>query len=283
MSEILACPACGLHCQGEHRLKLHFRGRHLKGLDEPSRQALLAQAGFERIAAALAESAPDTEDDEGLIDDRPGPGSPRIASSPPYKLSAYLDESKFLCREERQYALFLYDEVRRGDPLVLARLGIGGAIRFCAYEAAIMRDFWYADKARFNVLLRAFVESVAPLGSVIGASHPGHHASYWERSHPLAAWMMNVKPDLCVLYESVGELRFRFIECKYLSDEDRYCMGDISFTQRQTQDLVAGFICEHFEFEGRRMAKDETLLLDFSAEEAGSPLSISSLIRRNLG
>lgn len=261
MQEKLPCPDCGKECAGEYRLKTHVYGEHLARTGESEREAFLAK--YKDSLRGLFEShEPEpTEEDETI--DAPAEGKKC------YDLSGYFDKADPLCREERQYALFLYEAIERRDPSLLEELGIDGEILFLAFEAAIMRDFWHRDKEGFNLLLKAYTDKEADYQSIIGKA--ANHANHWEKAHPLARWMMNLKPDLCIVHEKSGEPHLKFIECKYCSREDGYWNKDHNYrmTQTEAQTVVGEFLCAHLKYKGRELIFDTTLLWEFADEKAG--------------
>ncbi len=78
--------------------------------------------------------------------------------------------------------------------------------------------------------------------------------------------MMNVTPDLALIYEVEGEAckHLKFVECKYMSDEDVYSKKEEKprITQRYVQNMIGKFLCEKLLEEGK-LCFDRTQLLHF--------------------
>lgn len=198
----------------------------------------------------------------------------------PY-FEAYFRPGEPVCREERQYTLFLYNRLlairsraSTEDRKFLAACGITGEgliIHSVLYEASFMRDiFWRerADQQRngggplcFNRLLYQFLSKTEEGSNHIPADRNlGGRSGYAalknriadiqdeetnrriEEENQTMKQMMNARPDLAVLYEAGGKKYMKFMECKYLSNEDVYHGG---IKQTEIQAKIGRFLCEH--------------------------------------
>ncbi|HQK54324.1 MAG TPA: hypothetical protein PLA73_08810, partial [Sedimentibacter sp.] len=62
-------------------------------------------------------------------------------------LNGYIRSDYPVCRGKRQYSLYLHNKIEEKDEDILKALGLTDcSIEGVFYEAAFMRDYWYADK-----------------------------------------------------------------------------------------------------------------------------------------
>ncbi len=186
-----------------------------------------------------------------------------------FDLEKFLDSDNPVCREERQYALFLYNcidkakacgEIKNNELLKLFDdAGKNIRIKGVYYEVTFMRDFFWADREAkdntFNEKLYEFLYGKS-CSKKISNSNKSRHVNKWilsegETQPYLMRFMMNAKPDIAVWYsaekDNVEQDYLSFFECKYESYEDKYnyCEGDDSKTVYQTtiQMLILMFLC----------------------------------------
>ena len=260
--EKIKCPVCGIEAEGLHRLITHFRGAHIKGKNSNAiDDALAAIKSFkkEQVKEALlkefSEYGPEIDDaDEEIVDARKCDGD-----DGEFIINQYLNNA--ICREERQYALFLANGLKKSNSLMKDMLELKNCevledfeVLDVFYEATLMRDYWCRNRSKFNEKLSDFAEEEKPWGSEIGSNgKEKNHANYWAKKHPLACWMMNAKPDLAVLYKkNYNESpTLSFIECKYLSRVDNYYYEDdnnrLKCSQVELQELILKFLCNDLE------------------------------------
>ncbi len=251
--EKFKCPAknCDIEAEGLHRLIRHFRGTHIKEKDSKViKEALAAieNSNEDEVREALlkefSEYGPEMDvADEEKIDVRKCDGV-----DDEFILNKYLNNT--ICREERQYALFLASGLKRNNSALKDMLRLSTCeILEVFYEATLMRDYWCRNRVAFNELLRDFAENEKKLDSEIGSNgNEKYHANYWKKKHPLACWMMNAKPDIAVLYKAKDYKvpTLSFIECKYLSRVDNYYYNGkdrFEYTQVKLQGLILEFLC----------------------------------------
>ena len=256
--EKFKCPAknCDIEVEGLHRLIRHFRGTHIKEKDSKAiKEALTAiENSYEDVVREVllkefSEYGPEMDvADEEKIDVRKCDGV-----DDEFIVNKYLNNT--ICREERQYALFLASGLKRNNSALKDMLGLSTCeILEIFYEATLMRDYWCRNRVAFNELLRDFSEDKKKIGSEIGSNgKEKNHANYWKRKHPLACWMMNAKPDIAVIYREKDkkEPTLSFIECKYLSRVDNYYYNEgengFKYSQVELQELILEFLCGKLE------------------------------------
>ena len=167
-----------------------------------------------------------------------------------YHLEDYLCSGNPVCREERQYALFLANCLKMNNSNNICRLIMGDSkIIDVFYEATFLRDYWYRDKEMINEKLWKYVnKNVNDAQSEI-YQNTERHPNYWgiEMKNPVVMWMMNAKPDIAVLWENGQGVYLSFIECKYLSDLGEYTYTnndkEIVKTQLKIQEYILDFLC----------------------------------------
>ena len=249
----IKCPVknCDKEPTGLHRLITHFRGAHIKGKDSNTiDNALAAIKSLKKdevkkaLLKELSEYGPEIDDaDEEKVDARKCDGDDEE-----FIINQYLDSA--ICREERQYALFLANSLKKNNSFIKDILGLKTCeVLEVFYEATLMRDYWCRNRIEFNKALNCFAKKKEQWDSVIGSNgKEKNHANYWAKKHPLACWMMNAKPDLAVLYrENNNESpTLSFIECKYLSEVDTYYSKEsnsFEYSQVKLQKLILDFLC----------------------------------------
>lgn len=260
----------------------------------------------------------------------------------------YIEGDYSICREERQYAVFLYNilckyqnpENRTGDISELFTVcGVPkeAIIKHVFYEASLMRDFFERNRRivlgkkedvllnksfspsmlkvegekSFNKKLIQYIEELSdtkdickqePLVTETDCSrlyeevNLGHNnvelsafgvsGTEQEQIKTYAAYMMNVKPDIAVVYEKKGKKYLLFLECKFESGESTYKNG---MKQREIQWHVADFLCKFYLSEEKISVADEmkdkkSRLVRFVRKESDNPenaISITKLIELN--
>jgi len=263
--EKIKCPVnnCDKEPTGLHRLITHFRGAHIKGKDEKAiEEALAAIDSIKKdevkktLLKEFSEYGPEIDDaDEGKVDARKCDGDDEQ-----FIINQYLDSA--ICREERQYALFLANGLKKCNSLMKDMLELKNCevleafeVLDVFYEATLMRDYWCRNRSKFNEKLRNFAKEKKKWGNQLSehGREEKNHANYWAKKHPLACWMMNAKPDLAVLYKkNYNESpTLSFIECKYLSRVDNYYYEDdnnrLKCSQVELQELILKFLCNDLE------------------------------------
>ena len=188
-----------------------------------------------------------------------------------------------VCREERQYALFLYnkllslvkkDSYDKEDKGLLEKIGLNKNAKILKvyYEVTFMRDFFYKNKCEkihnFNGLLFKFVELLlnnkyindsireeidklidSPLNDINYGSNSKKNKEF-KQNFPIVSRfisaMMNNKADIGILYEDLENKRhLKLIECKYESGVDVYDFGNnFKMPQYVIQYYITKFICE---------------------------------------
>lgn len=161
-----------------------------------------------------------------------------------------------ICREERQYAVFLYNilkyygkraEVKLGNSYsevlsyIFKKLGLLDAkVEAVYYEATFMRDLHKIDKKAFNERLYefvlkefeikkipdAFIENDSLKEYNLGARVAQQYFNENPQMGSLFRVLMNCKPDIAVVYTTKEERYLKFIECKYESKEKIYKLDE---------------------------------------------------------
>ncbi len=217
-------------------------------------------------------------------------------------LKEYLDGNNSVCREERQFAVFLYHNLLEQRQIVIGSKEKREeyTIEQVYYEASFMRDYFYAlgetkelseeKKADFNQKLVKFVnEKCGKIEKVEFKNRElfSQHINNWNKHikeceeckkyyHPLAQFMMNATPDLAVLVskkaEEEVEYYLHFIECKYTSGEDTYKKqteeGIYSKKQTEVQNLILEFLCGemNMQYEKKKINAGNTYLCCFEGK-----------------
>lgn len=201
----------------------------------------------------------------------------------------YFDPSYPVCREERQYAFFLCSKLMEligipttADQDILTACGIGThkqivTLKSVLYEPSFLRDIFFRERKEhpqtlyFNRLLYQFVSNKTDCTGIPTNKNLGGKSGIVDlkkRECPEdqktaeedlnMKWMMNVKPDIAVIYEASEKNHLKFIECKYFSKEDTYAGG---IKQRKIQQKVSDFLCKH-----TGMESDPVQLVVFRSE-----------------
>ncbi len=244
-----------------------------------------------------------------------------------YSIESFIQDSHSICREERQYALFLYNILcRYGSAKMrkslknekktkiehifqVCRLKNAEKIGQVFYEASFTRDFFYrsktANNGNFNDALIHYIYKEimgcdGPIKYVGKVNNLGHNQleredlspkiqdGQFEKLRFKAKCMMNVKPDIAVLYEENGRRYFLFLECKFETKEKPYKdkKTAMKLSQREVQWMVADFLCKYC-FEGEialssHMVEKKSCLVQFvrnGGEKNG--IEIETLIKLN--
>jgi len=163
-------------------------------------------------------------------------------------LNGYIRSDYPVCRGKRQYSLYLHNKIEEKDEDILKALGLTDcSIEGVFYEAAFMRDYWYADKKEFNRILKEYIEKKFDIcidGGSIGSAHPKN----WQVDVPYPRWMMNAKPDIAVVMKKDNEYKLHFIECKCFPGEGKYSgteadSNEIVGYKTENQENIIEFLC----------------------------------------
>ena len=155
-----------------------------------------------------------------------------------FDLKNYFDKENPICREERQYAHFLATQLEMKIGKEFNKFGIKGILEKVYYECTFMRDYWCTNKKTYNKKLKKFIRINETNNDEI------KHPNYWGKSHPYARWMTNAKPDIGLLVKEGKEYKLHFLECKYLSSEDKYkAEGVEGKSQTEVQEMILEFLC----------------------------------------
>lgn len=181
----------------------------------------------------------------------------------------YVNQENPICREERQYALFLYNKLLEKDKCIQNSLNLKGEIDSVFFEATILRDYWYWNKEEFNKILRKFIED--KLEFKCEFDNIKQHIRWWKKCHPYARWMMHAKPDIAIISHNQGKYFLNFIECKYFSGISIYKDSSGEFdnlNQIQLQELILYFICDHMQlkFSDERLNIGEVIQVQFISD-----------------
>lgn len=167
-------------------------------------------------------------------------------------INDYLRRKTPICREERQFALFLFNRLKENDREIIDYLDIPGKIVDVYFEVALMRDYWNSDKKSFNEKLKYYIDKKFYLESeesIIGSKETVH-INVWEKSHPYGRWMMNAKPDIGIIVLLENEYYLHFIECKLKSEEGVYkCRGYKNKKQVEIQEYILDFLSQILKYE----------------------------------
>lgn len=192
-----------------------------------------------------------------------------MSNASTFYIDNYVNQDSPICREERQYALFLYNKLLEKDKYIQKSLNIKGVIDSAFFEATILRDYWYWNKEEFNIILRKFIEN--ELEFKCEFDNIKKHIRWWKKCHPYARWMMHAKPDIAIISHNQGKYFLNFIECKYFSGISTYkdSRGEFeNLNQIQLQELILKFICEHMQlkFSDKCLNKGEVIQVQFISE-----------------
>lgn len=170
------------------------------------------------------------------------------------------NEIKPICREERQYALFLYNKILNlvnkriydeDDINLLKNLDLdeNAKILQVYYEVTFMRDFFFKiknGKDSYNSNLKCFVKELINNHKSFGFEYDFQYEEYLVTKYMSA--MMHCKPDIGIYYNINGKLHLKFIECKYSSPVKPYNLlegkGKYNIKQYVIQYYITKFICE---------------------------------------
>lgn len=87
--------------------------------------------------------------------------------------------------------------------------------------------------------------------------------------------MMNIKPDIAVIYQRKNDFFLKFLECKFESKESNYKMGE---KQLDIQSMVAEFLCNKLEIaietENKSIKDESAMLVQFARKKAEGQKSI---------
>lgn len=191
----------------------------------------------------------------------------------------YISGNYSVCREERQYALFLYNILRKywsrdNRPEEVLKifeacsLPAGAEIKHVFYEATLMRDFFERNRRLVlcsdpdvNLLSKKFKpESDIEFNSENSFNYKllkyldkdfdknkpykcSDELNLGSSGNDIAREMMNATPDIAVIYSLRGDRFLHFIECKFESDEDPYKSKN---KQCDIQWRIADFLCRKY-------------------------------------
>ena len=170
----------------------------------------------------------------------------------------YISNEYSICREERQYALFLCNILRYYERSNNKAKGIFDAcgipldaeIKNVFYEAAFMRDYFHKnrelDGESFNKKLINYVSegNTEYTGDEINLGRNKFTCEGLSIDKMYTAkWMMEAKPDLAIIYKMGQDKYLLFIECKFESSESVYKAGEFDLSQREVQWKIAEFLC----------------------------------------
>ncbi len=245
------CPFCKKECTGPHRMVTHIIGKHYKEEEKPIEDIindLKEELGQINKNAYFILNVIDKLENNILENDDFYYDNDQKESRG-FNIDDYLDKENPICREERQYAHFLATKLEQNDKNIVGKLQ--NKLEFekiiaVYYECTFMRDYWNANKVTYNKKLKAFVEKNFLIKSKIDIGEKStSYPNYWEKSHPYARWMTNAKPDIGLLVKNSDEdYVLHFLECKYLSPEDKYKAYSVEEkTQTEIQKEILKFLC----------------------------------------
>jgi len=166
-----------------------------------------------------------------------------------FLLNDYINPDYPICREKGQYSLYLHNKIKEKDKDILKAIGFTDcSIEGVLYEAAFMRDYWYADKREFNRVLKEYIEKKFD-ACIDGGSIGSAHAKNWQVDVPYPRWMMNAKPDIAVVVKKDNEYKLYFIKCRYFPGEGMYRgkvadSNEIAGYQTGNQENIIEFLCD---------------------------------------
>ncbi len=193
-----------------------------------------------------------------------------------YDLSLYLGGKEPICREERQYAAFLYSIFlqAKNDKDNLSSESknmINNCLNISClenieiidvyFEAAILRDFHNQFRNGFNKGLFKFADIDNDINSlkenarsIMYEHNLGETTAVKtinnldnqeiKRKALLLSKMMNAKPDLLVIYSYGKKIYARILECKYKSGAGKYKddEGSETINQELVQECILAFL-----------------------------------------
>ncbi len=192
-----------------------------------------------------------------------------------YDIKSFIEDDHSICREERQYAVFLYAILRKYKKFtqregkeyvekIFEACGLKGdkiEIENVFYEATFMRDFFARIREdgedSFNSKLIGYLYKENPdtiksweieernLGRWLAGCRDKLKEKGPKIDPQKLQYMMNAKPDIAVIYHEGGKRKLLFLECKFESGESYYGEGDDRISQTRVQGMVAEFLCEH--------------------------------------
>lgn len=222
----------------------------------------------------------------------------------------YISDNYSICREERQYALFLYNilrkynsKIKRKEDEVLkifeaCSLPPEAEIKHVFYEATLMRDFFernrrlvlcsdpdvnllskefkskeknkFNSENSFNFKLLKYIDS-----DVSYDRNDEHNLGGKDNTdNEIAKEMMNATPDIAVIYSLRGDRYLHFLECKFESGEDTYKSKK---RQCEIQWMIADFLCGNYLTNmavSPRMENNQSCLVQFTRKEPKKPNEI---------
>ncbi len=247
-------------------------------------------------------------------------GEPGKKTSLQFDLNEFINGENSICREERQYALFLYNllwekrfiSVRdEKDPYNIVEL---------FYEVSFLRDYFYKcketeEKALFNKKLISFSKENCKTkqnGDLqINEDTLSKHVNsfrkndeIWDRiGTKLPQYLMNAQPDLGLILEKDENYYLCFIECKYKSGFGKYpsdgkveldgdeVNGEKGYDQMEVQEKMLNFLCGqdipdglHVKYKGVPLTPlpgAPVLDVHFSNSEATDKICIEDLMPEN--
>lgn len=174
--------------------------------------------------------------------------------------NSYLNKNNPICREERQYSLFLNNSLKREDADIMKSLNLKGSIVDVFFESTLMRDYWHDNKIIFNSLLNDYIKNKFNCSCEIGLKK-SYHINFWKKSHPYGVSMMNAKPDIAVINHVDNNYFLNLIECKYKSKIDIYKYnGFSSLTQIEVQEYILEFLCEYLNLKKRDSLGNDAII-----------------------
>lgn len=181
-----------------------------------------------------------------------------------YSIENYIFDEKSICREERQYALFLNNILYKykkpnersgeiAEMFDVCHIPSSAEIINVFYEAAFMRDYFHKNRKcggdSFNKKLIRYVskKGVEYKGDEVNLGRNKFQCQGLSEDEKYTAkWMMEAKPDLAVIYSLGGKRYLHFLECKFESNESVYKVGDFEKNQCKIQWMIADFLCDRY-------------------------------------
>lgn len=243
---------CTVIATHPYQLSVHLRGAHPGQL--PDILATYPPPLRQELEKYLQGSGPDiSAEDERIL------AGTDISQQGSWDLSAWLAGGIPICREERQYAHMLAAKLAACKP----------PVEQIYFEPSFMRDLFRQNREDF--LRQLYQHPFCTTETTDYHRHPNHNPDASVR----ARWMMNAKPDIGLLLNVDGEYTLHFIECKYLSPEDRYRDRNGTYTsQTELQGEILSFLCGPLglSYQARPVKRGRVFLLEFTANSAGDPV-----------
>ena len=190
------------------------------------------------------------------------------------QLNEFINGNDSICREERQYALYLYNILDKQGSIVIKNneKKQDYKIEKVFFEVSFLRDYFERcnddDKKEFNTSLIHFSRNhvkVSPNNKIWdkfeGSDFLQGHVNGWHNKSDvwktvgtkLPQYLMNAQPDIGMLLSDNNGYHICFIECKYCSGFGKYpsksSKGDSLSTdeggyhQLDVQNYIAEFLC----------------------------------------